>query len=336
MRRTAMILLMLGLACAGCDDDKGVEAPAGAEKTDKTAKGESPPAKDEAPGDDETSGAEGEQKDAKPTYGDLADAYGELEAAYDELEEAPAGLAAQMREWGLQMQYMDEHDGHTMRDDLMDVPDEGMEGQVEDPSGGAYGPRMPAHMSGFDEWHRQMSDFHAAEAKERGQAGDSDLAGRHEMMAKRHTAMAKKLTIPEEREPVEVDEQALAEAGESLYVNACATCHAEDGTGVTRAFPPVAGADIGTGDPELLIRITLRGMYGPLRVGDQNYNGYMPSFAARFSNEEIAAILTYMRNSWGNEASAITPESVAEVRQTSKDTPGALSTIKQGLAPTVE
>lgn len=323
-------LLAFALVFAGCEDDKvETETP----KTDEKA-----PAENGKKADEEAD--EKAAEDDGPSYESLADAYGELETTYDEKDEAPAGLAAQMREWGQQMMYMHEHDGHMMGQHGM-MGEHGMKGmhgggEGDEPGSPSFGPHMPAHMSGFGQWHRQMSDFHQAEAKERKQTGDEKLAQQHRMMARRHAAMAEKLESEQQRERVEIDEENLASAGKSLYENACATCHADNGAGVTQAFPPLAGAEMVTGDKELLIRITLHGMEGPLRVKDENYNGFMPSFAGRFSNQELAAILTYIRTSWGNDAGAVSPETVGEVREETRDSPGALSTIKEGLAPTVE
>ncbi|MGM0558662.1 MAG: c-type cytochrome [Myxococcota bacterium] len=322
--------LALAIVFAGCDDDKVADVPPPGEEKSGTQEAEE--ADKEA-----ADKADDEPDDAEPTYEGLAESYSELQTAYEQLDQAPAGLAPQMQEWGMQMMYMHENKGHMadQRDEEGGHMMKGMHGD-EDPKGSEMGPHMPAHMSGFGEWHRQMSDFHEAEAKERKRAGDESIAKQHELMARQHAAMAESLTREDEREPVTIDDKTRAAAGESLYVNACATCHADDGTGVTDAFPPLAGADIVTGDTELLTRITLHGMSGPLRVKDQNYNGYMPSFAGRFSNDELAAILTYIRSSWGNEAAPVTAEAVAQVRKKTKDAPGAVSTIKEGLAPTVE
>lgn len=322
-----LLACTLAVVAVGCDDDKGTGQTPEA-RIDKT------PGEDEQP-DDQAPPSEPEPE-GEPNYASLADSYGELEAAYDEMDDAPAGLSSQMREWGLQMQYMHEHDGHMMSDDGGESAAMHGGGEGDEPDAPDYGPHMPAHMSGFAEWHRQMSDFHEAEAKERRESGDEDIAKSHQMMARRHAAMAENLIQEEKRQPAELDEEQLAAQGESLYDNACATCHATDGTGVTKAFPPMVGAEMVTGDVELLTRITLHGMSGPLRVKGENYNGFMPSFAGRFSDDEIASILTYIRTSWGNDAGAVSSETVATIREKTKDTPGALSTIEEGIAPTVE
>lgn len=323
-----LLVTTMMLVAAGCDDDKAATP----NETEEQAK----KATDDKSSDEASADQESDEEPDKATYESLAKDYGDLESAYDEMSEAPTGMAAQMREWGLQMQYMHEHDGHMMPADDGEGHDMQGRAEGEDPDSPEYGPHMPAHLSGFAEWHRQMSDFHEAEAKERREAGDEAIAKSHKMMARRHAAMAEGLGRDEKREPVELDEEQLASQGKSLYDNACATCHATDGTGVTRAFPPMVGAEMVTGDVELLTRITLHGMSGPLRVKGENYNGFMPSFAGRFSNTEIASILTYIRTSWGNDAGAVDPATVAEIREKTKDSPGALSTIKEGIAPTVE
>jgi mono/diheme cytochrome c family protein len=101
--------------------------------------------------------------------------------------------------------------------------------------------------------------------------------------------------------------------GRRVY-NSCATCHQMDGQGVAGAYPPLAGAEWVTGDPRVLSRILLHGLQGPISVRGVLYNGAMPGWS-RLSDGEIAAVLTYIRNSWGNAAGAVSPDVVAEVRR---------------------
>jgi mono/diheme cytochrome c family protein len=101
--------------------------------------------------------------------------------------------------------------------------------------------------------------------------------------------------------------------GRRIY-NSCAACHQVNGQGVAGAFPPLAGAEWVTGDPRILSRILLHGMQGPISVLGTKYEGVMPAWA-NLSNEEIAAVLTYIRNSWGNQAGDVSAELVGEVRE---------------------
>jgi len=90
-----------------------------------------------------------------------------------------------------------------------------------------------------------------------------------------------------------------------------------DGKGLPASgFPPLAGTDWVLGDPDRLIKITLHGLMGPITVLGQEYPGQVPMtpFRNLLTDEEIAAVLTYVRNSFGNRASAITPTQVGDIR----------------------
>lgn len=74
-----------------------------------------------------------------------------------------------------------------------------------------------------------------------------------------------------------------------------------------------------TGDGDVPIRILLHGLQGSIEVQDRTYDGVMPAFGNRLRDEEIAAILTYMRSSWGNEAVPIEPKEIRALRDRSED-----------------
>ena len=102
----------------------------------------------------------------------------------------------------------------------------------------------------------------------------------------------------------------------------CNTCHQPDGKGLTAAgFPPLAGTEWVQGSEERLIKLTLKGLYGPITVNGKQYPGQVPmsAFEKLLNDEELAAVLTYVRNSFGNSASAISPEMVKKVREAIKD-----------------
>jgi nitrite reductase (NO-forming)/hydroxylamine reductase len=108
---------------------------------------------------------------------------------------------------------------------------------------------------------------------------------------------------------------AAAPAGESDYVAQCGTCHQADGTGMAGAYPPLAGAEIpNMASPNRHIAVILKGMQGPVTVKGTEYNNMMTPFETLLSDEQIAAIATYERTSWGNTGGAVTAAQVAEVR----------------------
>jgi mono/diheme cytochrome c family protein/glucose/arabinose dehydrogenase len=119
------------------------------------------------------------------------------------------------------------------------------------------------------------------------------------------------------------EEARLYELGAEVYRREahCVTCHQADGLGLPAAqFPPLAKSIWVTGRPERLIRLTLHGLMGPIEVNGVKYPGQVPMTAFKgLSDREIAGVLTYVRNSFGNRASGITPEQVAKERAATRD-----------------
>jgi len=111
---------------------------------------------------------------------------------------------------------------------------------------------------------------------------------------------------------------ALYKGGHEIYNNegSCVSCHQIDGKGLRASnFPSLSNTDWVNGDETKLIKILLKGMYGKIIVNDQEYNGMMSSYEDIHSDIELAAILTYIRNSFGNKSSPIQPEKVKSVRK---------------------
>lgn len=105
-----------------------------------------------------------------------------------------------------------------------------------------------------------------------------------------------------------------ANEGFSKYT-LCAACHGQSGEG-TNLGPPLAGSEWVNGPAENLIRIQLRGLQGPIKVKgvDYHFPGGMPALGHQ-SDEDIAAVLTFVRSSFGNDAPAVTTAEVAAVRK---------------------
>ena len=120
------------------------------------------------------------------------------------------------------------------------------------------------------------------------------------------------------------DEQELFRKGHDVYMEAenCALCHAPDGQGLPAAnFPPLAGTKWVGGPPERLVKIVLKGLVGPITINGKEYNGAMAPFDGRLNDEEIAAVLTYVRNSFGNKASPVSVSEVKAAREKFKNDP---------------
>ncbi|PSL28587.1 PVC-type heme-binding CxxCH protein [Dyadobacter jiangsuensis] len=110
----------------------------------------------------------------------------------------------------------------------------------------------------------------------------------------------------------------LFNQGRQIYAKEgyCGTCHQPDGKGLEASgFPPLSGAWV-TGSDERLIKIALNGLLGPIEVNGKKYPGQVPMtpFAGLLKDDEVAAVLTYVRNSFGNKGAAISPEKVKQVR----------------------
>jgi nitrite reductase (NO-forming) len=112
-------------------------------------------------------------------------------------------------------------------------------------------------------------------------------------------------------------EQQVA-AGKLLYNGTCSVCHQDDGRGLPNVFPPLAGSDYLMADKERAIRIVLNGLSGPVTVNGASYDSVMPAMS-QLNDDEIANILTFVLNSWGNDDGAVTTEEVAEIREKTKD-----------------
>lgn len=121
---------------------------------------------------------------------------------------------------------------------------------------------------------------------------------------------------------------AQIESGKEIYMKAapggglCFTCHQANGEGLAGQFPPLAGSEWVIGDKPTLIKIALFGLMGPIKVKGVDYNLAMPPPGippGSLTDQQIADVLTYIRNDWGNSASSISPAEVAAVRSTLKD-----------------
>jgi cytochrome c oxidase cbb3-type subunit 2 len=121
--------------------------------------------------------------------------------------------------------------------------------------------------------------------------------------------------------------QQQMDAGKEVYMKAaagggmCFTCHQPNGEGLAGQFPPLAGSDWVLGDKERLIKISMYGLMGEIEVNGVKYNNVMapPGIPpGSLTDDQIANVLTYIRNDWGNSASAVSAEEVATVRASLK------------------
>jgi glucose/arabinose dehydrogenase/mono/diheme cytochrome c family protein len=119
--------------------------------------------------------------------------------------------------------------------------------------------------------------------------------------------------------PLTPAETALFETGRGVYNTLCVGCHQPSGAGMDGLAPALVDSEWVLGNPELLPRILLHGLAGPITVGKQSWNLEMPPLGAALSDTQIAGVLTYIRREWEHGASPISTELVAKIRAQNTD-----------------
>ena len=100
------------------------------------------------------------------------------------------------------------------------------------------------------------------------------------------------------------------ERGKKVFLTACFACHMAEGQGLPAVFPPLAGSDYLKADKDRAVRVVTKGLSGPIVVNGKPYNNVMPP--QQFADDQLADVLTYVMNSWGNDYGTV---SVADVRR---------------------
>ena len=101
--------------------------------------------------------------------------------------------------------------------------------------------------------------------------------------------------------------------GKTVYQQQCLSCHQVDGSGVMNMNPPLTGTTYVLGDKAALIKTVLEGVTTPLTIDDNEYHNVMPPHTT-MTDQQIADVLTYVRHSFGNKATAVTAAEVKAVR----------------------
>lgn len=102
-------------------------------------------------------------------------------------------------------------------------------------------------------------------------------------------------------------------AGEKVYTQTCVVCHQKTGKGIAPLFPPLAESDYLMADKKRSISTVIKGLSGPIEVNGKKFNQVMPPLP-QLTDAQVADVLTYVRNSFGNKGEPVTPKEVAEVR----------------------
>ena len=103
--------------------------------------------------------------------------------------------------------------------------------------------------------------------------------------------------------------------GKGVYLGNCQACHTANGGGQPGLIPPLGGSEWVAGTEKRLAMILLKGLMGPMKVKGAPYNGVMPPWEAALNDKKIAAVLTYIRQEWGNKAGPITPGQIAAAKK---------------------
>ena len=124
-------------------------------------------------------------------------------------------------------------------------------------------------------------------------------------------------TVASLRPPVVLAGAASAIDGKQVFGAKCVACHQGSGLGVAGVFPPVAASEWVIGDEKILANILLHGINGEMIVKGNTYKGAMPAWKS-LSDDELAAVLTYIRSDWGNAAPPIKAETIKNQRELTK------------------
>ncbi|MEO6807500.1 MAG: cytochrome c [Isosphaeraceae bacterium] len=127
--------------------------------------------------------------------------------------------------------------------------------------------------------------------------------------------------------PAPVDPVVL---GRQLFTLNCLGCHQENGQGIPGQYPPLAGSEWIHESPARLSRIVLHGLQGPIQVKGQSFDNLMPGFGPLLDDQQAAAVLTFVRQEWGNQADPVPTAAVTAVRASNTDrtTPWTVDELK--------
>ncbi|MEI6248465.1 MAG: cytochrome c [Verrucomicrobiota bacterium] len=118
--------------------------------------------------------------------------------------------------------------------------------------------------------------------------------------------------------------------GLAVYSRTCIACHQPTGKGLAPVFPSIAATPIVNGDATLPIKFILHGLMGPITVDGVTYNSMMPPVAG-VSDQDIADVLTYVRQSFGNKSNPVTADQVKVVRAANANRTAPWNTAELGL-----
>jgi nitrite reductase (NO-forming) len=142
-----------------------------------------------------------------------------------------------------------------------------------------------------------------------GQASDAGVAA-----SKREAELVaeKARVIASNPEIANITKEIQLERGKKVFLTSCFACHMANGEGLPGVFPPLAKSDYLAADKERAIKVVLKGLSGPITVNGKPYNNMMPP--QEYTDDQVADVLTYVMNSWGNALGAVSATEVRKVR----------------------
>ncbi len=142
--------------------------------------------------------------------------------------------------------------------------------------------------------------------------GEQSTTGSEASRREAELVAAKSEAIASNPQIAEIEGQIQMERGRKTFLSSCFVCHGANGEGVAGVFPPLAKSDYLEGDLDSIINVVVRGMTGPVTVNGKSYNSIMPP--QPLSDEQVADVLTFVMNSWGNPGGEVSVDDVKHVR----------------------
>lgn len=154
---------------------------------------------------------------------------------------------------------------------------------------------------------KEVDAVYIGQASEAGSAASKREA---ELIARREQAIAANPQIGT------ITQEIQQERGKKVFLTSCFACHMANGEGLPGVFPPIAGSDFLKADKDRAIKAVIKGLSGPITVNGKPYNNMMPPL--EFTDDQVADVLTYVMNEWGNRFGSVSTADVKRVRAENK------------------
>jgi nitrite reductase (NO-forming) len=154
---------------------------------------------------------------------------------------------------------------------------------------------------------KEIDEVYLGQASDAGSAASKREA---ELVAEKASAIAANPQI------ANITKEIQMERGKKVFLSSCFACHMANGEGLPNVFPPLAGSDYLKADKDRAIKVVLKGLSGPITVNGKPYNNLMPPQA--YTDDQVADVLTYVMNTWGNDFGSVDISDVSRVRSENK------------------